>query len=294
MLCFKPDGTFTITQFTDLHYRNGEKKDLQTLRVMNQALDAEPTDLVVLTGDVIDGYFCRYPIRSYAEAVQPIVDRKLPWAAVFGNHDDEGSASRAELMASMRRLPGCLAIAGPAKVSGVGNYGLAITSGGKTAAMLYFIDSHAYDERARKEYDWIKQDQIDWYLHSSEALRRQNDGHGFPSLMFFHIPLPEFNDLWDSGIATGLRNEKICSPRHNSGMFSALRSAGDLMGVFVGHDHVNDFDGVLEGIHLCYGRATGFSSYGRDQFPRGARIIRLRAGQRTFETWLWLDPVTSD
>src|SRR5271168_3274715 len=101
MLSFNPDGTFTITQFTDLHYRNGEADDVRTLRLMSDVLDAERPNLVVLTGDVIDGSFCQNPIQSFANAVRPIVDRGLRWAAVFGNHDDEGSASRGQLMASM-------------------------------------------------------------------------------------------------------------------------------------------------------------------------------------------------
>ncbi len=40
------------------------------------------------------------------------------------------------------------------------------------------------------------------------------------------------------------------------------------MGTFVGHDHVNDFVGDLYGIRLCYGRATGFNTYGRQGFTR--------------------------
>ncbi len=46
---------------------------------------------------------------------------------------------------------------------------------------------------------------------------------------------------------------------------------------------------VEEGIQLAYGRCTGFSSYGKEGFPRGARLIRLTAGQRGFETKVILD-----
>jgi Calcineurin-like phosphoesterase len=280
MLQFKSDHTFTIAQFTDTHYRNGEAPDLETLRVMNHVLDMEKPDLVVLSGDVIDGSHCRDPIKSWADAARPMIDRNLPWGAVFGNHDDEGSANRSQLMAAMQQLPGCLSIPGPANVSGVGNFVLPVFEDDQPAANLYFLDSNGYADRIPKQYDWIKQDQIDWYLRAD---------HRLPALMFFHIPLPEYDTVWDFGKCTGSKFEPVCSPIFNSGLFNALKSAGDVMGTFVGHDHTNDYVGEMDGIRLCYGRATGFASYGREGFPRGARMIRLIAGKRDFVTWVSLD-----
>jgi len=268
-------GTFKIVQFTDLHYRNGEDEDVRTHGVMREILDAEHPDLVVLSGDVIDGKYCRNPLRSWADAVQPIIDRTLPWAAVFGNHDDEGSATRAELMTAMRQLPGCLSKPGAENLSGVGNFVLPILHHDAPVARLIFLDSHSYTDREPKAYDWIKPDQIDWYRQLP---------HDLPALMFFHIPLPEFDDVWNAGNCIGSKYEAVCSPKFNSGLFDAIQEAGDVMGVFAGHDHVNDYEGKLAGIRLCYGRATGFASYGRAGFPRGGRVIDLIARAKDFET----------
>jgi hypothetical protein len=85
-----------------------------------------------------------------------------------------------------------------------------------------------------------------------------------------------------------MKYEEICPPFVNSGFFSALHEAGDVMGTFVGHDHVNDFIGDLYGIRLAYGRATGYNTYGRAGMARGARVIRLTQGVRAFRTWLHL------
>lgn len=63
----------------------------------------------------------------------------------------------------------------------------------------------------------------------------------------------------------------------------------DVRGTFVGHDHINDYWGELHGIRLCYGRATGYNTYGKEGFPRGARIIQLTEGEADFQTWLRLD-----
>ena len=64
--------------------------------------------------------------------------------------------------------------------------------------------------------------------------------------------------------------------------------AVDVMGTYVGHDHINDYEGDLYGIRLCYCRGTGFHTYGREGFPRGARIIQLMEGKRDFRTWQYL------
>ena len=65
-----------------------------------------------------------------------------PWAAVFGNHDDEGTATRHELMDVMQESALSLSEPGPAHVPGVGNYILTVQSseGVEPAALLYFID----------------------------------------------------------------------------------------------------------------------------------------------------------
>jgi hypothetical protein len=221
--------------------------------------------------------------------------RGIPWAAVFGNHDDEGSASRKDLLAAQQESSFCLSEAGPEEVAGVGNYVLRIGAAetGRLAAALYCLDSNAYDSADARQYAWIAQDQIAWYRETSRRLSHDyavSGGTGpLPALAFFHIPFPEYESVWTGQTCRGHRHEPVCAPVLNSGFFVALLEAGDVMGTFVGHDHVNDFEGELRGVRLCYGRATGYSSYGLEGFPRGARVIRLQEGERRFETWVRLD-----
>ena len=120
-------------------------------------------------------------------------------------------------------------------------------------------------------------------------LRHANGTEPLPALAFFHIPLPEFNQIWDLQECYGHKFEPVCCPLLNSGFFAALHEAGDVLGVFVGHDHINDFQGELYGIRLCFGRGSGFNTYGREGFKHGARIIRLTQGEHAFETWLRLE-----
>lgn len=289
MVRFRGDGTFTVVQFADIHWRNGDELDRRSAALMGEILDAEQPDLVIFDGDVLYGAGCKDADQAWREAVAPAVERGLAWAAVFGNHDDEGDRSRAELMALQRTLPGCLSQPGPATLSGVGNYVIPIFSATRdeVAAYLYCLDSHAYARNEVGGYGWIERDQIAWYLETARDLRARH-GKTLPALAFFHIPLPEFNEVWDLHPCRGVKGEPICCPLLNSGFFAALYEGGDVMGVFVGHDHLNDFMGDLHGIRLAFGRATGYGGYGRDDFPRGARVIRLSEGVYDFESWLRL------
>jgi hypothetical protein len=295
ILRFRSDGTFTIVQLTDVHWNNGEEADLRARALIEAVLDAEGPDLVVLTGDIVEGSLSRDPADACRQAVAPIEARGIPWAAVFGNHDDEGPLSREQLLEVLRASRLCLAERGPRSVTGVGNYVLRVGSAatGSLAAGLYFLDSNAYDARGLGDYAWIGHDQIGWYRETSRRLAAEyaavTTARPLPALAFFHIPLPEYEEVWRSRTCRGHRGEPVCGPAVNSGFFTALVEAGDVMGTFVGHDHLNDFEGQLHRIRLCYGRATGYSGYGLDGFQRGARVVRLQEGGRRFETWVRLE-----
>ncbi len=313
-LRFRPDGTFTIAQFTDLHWQNGNEEDRRTRALMERVLEAEQPDLVVLTGDVIAGNGCQDPARSWMAAVAPMEQSQVPWAAVFGNHDDEGTLSRADLMALQRAsCRWCLSEAGPEDVPGVGNFVRLVSSSKDAntaaalatpaAALLYFLDSGSYAPSGIGGYGWITFEQIGWFRRvAAQDLARSRQTQNappaaaaaaaaaaLPALAFFHIPLPEYNEVWEHHVCGGVKQEPICCPRLNTGLFAAFHEAGTVRGVFVGHDHVNDFEGDLHGIRLCYGRASGYNTYGKEGFARGARLIRLQEGEQTFTTWLHLD-----
>lgn len=100
------DGKFKILQISDTHMVTGvgqckdatdakgrllpkEEADPLTVKFMGQILDLEKPDLVVLTGDqlhhdILDSQSALFKV------VAPLIERSLPFASVFGNHDDEG------------------------------------------------------------------------------------------------------------------------------------------------------------------------------------------------------------
>ena len=290
ILKFNPNKTFKIVQFTDIHYIHGDVRATGVLDNIGAITDAEKPDVVFFTGDIIFDKPAKESIRAVLETIS---SRKIPFAAVFGNHDDEHDLNREELFKTIQAIPYNLT-ATVSEISGVTNFILPVLKSDQSApaCILYCFDSHAYSQiEGIDGYDYIKSDQIDWYRKSSTAYTQQNEGRPIPSLAFFHIPLPEYNQAAadETAILTGTRKEKVCAPQLNSGLFTAMKEMGDIKGMFVGHDHDNDYAVYWKEILLAYGRYSGGNTVYNNLKPSGARVIELTEGQDSFRTWIHLN-----
>lgn len=284
ILRFNEEGKFKIVQFTDTHFEYNTPQSDTVLTIIQTVINEEKPDLVVITGDVV----CSKETReAWLQLTRAFVDAKVPWAITLGNHDHEYALSNREIIALIDTLPYCLTSNGPEDISGSGNYILPVLSAENEsiAALLYFFDSNAYSfDKKVSTYDWIKFDQIAWYRAQSKAFTKQNNGNPYPALGFFHIPLPEYNDVRYDSITVGSNIEEPCPPTINSGFFNAMLEMKDIMGTFVGHDHDNNYIGCLHNICLAYGCKTGLNSYG--DLEKGARVIVMQEGERKFDTWI--------
>lgn len=152
--------------------------------LVEHALDEERPDLVIFTGDQLNGQGTSWdPTSVLAKFAAPVIARRIPWAAVFGNHDDEDpgqAGTRRDQLRRMQGLPYSLVQAGPEDIHGVGNYVLKVSSADASKTHLltmYFLDSGAYAAGFftmfgffPTEYDFLRQDQIDWFLKESGML----------------------------------------------------------------------------------------------------------------------------
>jgi hypothetical protein len=185
-------------------------------------------------------------------------------------------------------MPYNLTVNGPEKIAGNGNYVLNVLSSesSKKAALLYCFDSHSgfHPKTDLGAYEWIKFNQIEWYRNQSSRYTKANGSKPLPALAFLHIPLPEYKEIIGKSTTVGLHQETVCAPDINSGMYSALLECKDVMGVFAGHDHNNNYIGCLRNICLAYGNCSGRQCYGN--IGRGARVIELYEGERKFDSWI--------
>ncbi|CAK44581.1 hypothetical protein CBS63078_10105 [Aspergillus niger] len=283
------NGRFKIMQLADLHLSTGLgacrdpvpaepvpgqkcEADPRTLEFVERLLDEEQPDFVVLSGDQVNGETSRDAQSALFKSVKLLVDRKIPYAAIFGNHDDEGNLKRPELMTILEDLPYSLSTAGPEEIDGVGNYYVEILGRGSTthsALTLYLLDSHSYspDERQFRGYDWIKPSQIRWFKNTAQGLKTKHHEytHMHMNMAFIHIPLPEYRD--PNNYYRGNWTEIPTAPGFNSGFKDALEEEGILF-VSCGHDHVNDYcmlnrdNEEKPSLWMCYGGGAGFGGYG--------------------------------
>ncbi len=262
---FREDGTFHVLHITDLQEGVHPKKD--TLRLLHALLDTAKPDLVILTGDQLKGYSPAFRLLG-KESVQntlhmltePMEKRGIPYAVTFGNHDLQCGLSNEEQAAIYRSYPYCIC---PAEEQGAGTFYLKIrNSSGAEALRFYLVDSgnktvHGqYAPPSKEVLMWLKglllEDQV-------------------PSMVFQHIPLPEYKKCRNVTL-----KERICSPGKNAGEFALLRDNGQVMAVFCGHDHKNDFVGRVDGIDLGYTPSGGFACYGPGA-ERGGRLLTFHA-----------------
>jgi len=290
-LKFKSDRPFKIVQFSDI--QDDEMLDPRTASAMGRILDSEKPDLVILTGDNVSTGETQTlaELKSAIEQIaRPMEARKVPWAIVFGNHDTDGlgkiGIDKAQMFEIYRAYPHNINPKDPPGVYGSGNGLLKILGpGNKPAFGIWLLDSNAYvkqDFGGQKldTYDWIRSSQIEWYLRESRLAEKES-GFKLPSLMFFHICLPEFALMAATTKTVGERNENECPSSINSGMFATLLDRGDVLGVYVGHDHVNTYEGSWYGIRLGYGGNIGYGTYGlpgneeQKHRLRGARVFEI-------------------
>ena len=285
-LRFNKDGKFKIVQFTDVHFKYKNPASDIALERINQVLDEEQPDFVIFTGDVV---YSAPADKGMLQVLEQVSKRKLPFVVTFGNHDNEQGMTREQLYDIIRQVPGNLmpdrgSVLSPDYVLTV----KASSDAKKDAAVLYCMDSHSYSPlKDVKGYAWLTFDQVNWYRQQSAAYTAQNGGKPLPALAFFHIPVPEYNEAAsdENAILRGTRMEEACAPKLNTGMFAAMKESGDVMGIFVGHDHDNDYAVMWKGILLAYGRFTGGNTE-YNHLPNGARIIVLDEGARTFTSWI--------
>ncbi|EQC26219.1 hypothetical protein SDRG_15955 [Saprolegnia diclina VS20] len=277
------DGSlrFRILQIPDLHYTNlalypcdhkpdtmlGLCVEAYMTTMVSKMLDDVKPDFVVFTGDQLEAL--HFPqtwlgslaaINTYAAEVEK---RKIPWAMVFGNHDENVDpylfANKHVMMAYIESLPHSYAKFGPYGIGGAGNYELRVAAGG-ASLHLYFLDTGKDGTVSAGQKALLRS------FAASHAPEKA------PALAFYHIPVQEYNDF--NGTGQGSKGEAVSSGVMNTGLFDTMVQMGDVKASFCGHDHFNDYCFLRGTVHLCYGGGVGYgAAYAKGDHPRTARVI---------------------
>lgn len=116
------------------------------------------------------------------KAFRPVIEYQVPWAAILGNHDQESTMTREELMSLISLMDYSVSQTNPSNanqmirnIDGFGNYDINVYGApgshlaNSSILNLYFLDSgdRAVVQGART-YGWIKESQLKWLRDVSQ------------------------------------------------------------------------------------------------------------------------------
>ncbi|KAM0833385.1 hypothetical protein ACQ4PT_064299 [Festuca glaucescens] len=334
-LRFVRGGRFKVALFADLHYGEnawtdwGPAQDDRSDRVMATVLDAEKPDLVVYLGDLVTANNVPIPNATlyWDRAFSPARSRGVPWATVFGNHDDMAfewpmewfspdgvppvhcpppvsgcsfrGTPRVDLMTAETDRDGgeeglSRSSVGPKELwPGVSNYVLQVLSREKEqdpALLMYFLDSGggSYPEV-------ISDAQVRWFQSQSHFL---NPDGRIPELVFWHIPstayakvAPKAKSKIRRPCVGSLNIEHVAPQQAEWGMMDSLAKRPSVKGIFVGHNHGLDWCCPYDKLWLCFARHTGHGGYGG--WPKGSRIVEMSENPFSVESWIRMENGTT-
>lgn len=283
VLTKQPNKDFVILNISDTHFSDYDHRAFTAFDVeakVKSLVSSIKPDLITVTGDIVCTDSTYYAIRRITDLFESF---GIPWAPVYGNHDDEGNCDLNYLADIMMSSPNCVMQKGDPEM-GVGNYIINIAEEQNDGSLkiiesLIMMDSH---------HSQANEKQVKWFTWATDGINRISNNSAEISVVC-HIPIPEYqyaydeawdkdNNRWKDGFdAYGEKNEEICCEKNNGipvqrGFFDAIKNSGTTKFVFCGHEHLNNFSIKYQGVRLTYCLKIGVASGSKFKFSGGTQI----------------------
>ena len=239
--------------------------DKNCFNYITELIESERPDLIILTGDIIYGEFDDSGI-IWTRIVKFMDSFGIPWAPIYGNHDNESAKGVEWQNAQLEAAENCLFKKGD--LTGNGNYSIGLVDGsGEIRRVIYMLDSHGC---IGLEAAGLAEDQIAWIKEVSNAVDTAY-GEEVPAFACYHIPSLDFQSAfvekygYDASESFSLDGSSVdCDfgeKNENISYFNAYveehLKESNVDGVFSGHDHTNNYSILYNGIRYTYGTKTG-------------------------------------
>jgi len=275
-----PLEDFRILQLCDIHLSQSDIYE-RHFKLIDKTINDADADFIVLNGDSFT-----YADKSVVTKLFSFIDSyDIPWTFTYGNHDDQGyfSDTYIEELLGKRNLFKNVKFANynvhDDDVTGRSNFAINVYDRSLNGAgvyentdlfQIYCLESHSYNFDTIA-YDYIKQNQIDWYERMVNYFKDRNGGVVTPSVMYFHIPLPEFFTAWNeykgnvpnehnSHVPEGFDSKASTdemgggpTPSSDTHLFDKIKELGSTKAISCAHDHINDSVIVYDDVALCFG-----------------------------------------
>lgn len=267
----KTRDDFKILVLTDTQLWMNPSDNKACYDEIRKLVEQTKPDLIATTGDNVSGVTSRFLTKQF---VKELDSYKIPWTAVFGNHDDEIPMTTLNWQGDQfQKSPYSLFEKGPSNLYGCGNYVVNITEGGKPVYSLFMFDNgryFEYEEGSKREI-YMGYEQIAWYEWNVRGIAAAA-GKTVPSMVFSHFALPEFREAVEAYGQKDATDESYTIPAEHgfgacdylpgcapvdSGFFDTCKELGSTKYLFCGHDHENYASVGYEGMTMTYGMKTG-------------------------------------
>ncbi len=301
------NGKLRIMQISDAQDLHWVRKTM--LKMLENACEDLKPDLIVFTGDNILGNHLRdYRFSSKKKemsradefeimrtALAHILDiperRNVPFAVIYGNHDDMNSFTGDEQAEIIRSYGMNRGFENTGDLCGTYRLPVYSSDGEKQLLNLWMMNTAWHDKALDKCFNDITEKQVEWFRNESQSQKNANDGKPYPSLVFMHIPLKELEEftqecspeestitLTDANLRAkkgifGHLHEPVTPVENDNGFYKEVLNDGGVMGIVSGHDHLNDFYGEKDGIKFVQTPCASFRCYGNPH--RGVRIFDI-------------------
>lgn len=285
---------FLVLNLSDPQLGNGEwdegHKNRRILeKTVHTLVECVKPDLITVSGDLSwAGNDLAYDMLA------DLLDSfGIPWAPVWGNHDNQNGADYIDSVAD-RYLTHkyCVYEKGDPAI-GNGNYVIGVEEDGKLVSAILMMDSHDrapfVDADGNEQISWARltEPQMEWYKAQVAVLRKMGCED---TSIIMHIPFYAYNtayraayakpdeesrkqlmpetaipgaDCWNPGYedSLGVQYEGIGSYGVDDGVFEIIRDLGSTKHVIVGHDHVNNWIIPYQGVKLVFSLKAGAGCY---------------------------------
>ncbi|MFX0100486.1 MAG: metallophosphoesterase [Candidatus Hodarchaeota archaeon] len=304
-------SSFKILHVTDMHLSGFNPLDWFCIKRVEKLAKMHDVDLIVITGDLF-GHRKAGSMKRTVNLVENVLGKNFCWTLAWGNHDQEMHDRKHDIITQLDEVEAHLE-----------SRKKCIYKKTREFIETYSPDPFTSNDLERKAYQPYldggeslkhfdgfyggnfhveicskEKKKPSWsifilnsrrgYHVPPNALKWMEDRiksqeRALPTLCFYHVPNYEYRLIWEQGIAKGIKREKVCHEKDKGRIHEHFKKLGCIKACFVGHDHVNDYHGMMDGIDYVYGRKTCLGGYGSNKkvekkkktIKIGAKLIML-------------------
>ena len=313
-----PNRDFLILNFSDPQLTDSEwNEDAGAIvtGTVKELTERVRPDLITLSGDLAwAGHR-----DSYARLADLMESCGVPWAPVFGNHDNQNGQEEVDsTLEIFSARKGFLFERGDPSL-GCGNYVIAITEGGKPLHAVFMTDTHnlkpavSPEGEAYKDWSDLNAEQIAWYEKTAAALKAD----GCPeTTVIMHIPCYSFRqafaaalkpgidplsvdptdgaqtECWNEGYedSFGVAFDGVSSYPVDNGFLDSVIAVGSTKTIICGHNHTTDFSVPYRGVRHVFSLKVGPGCFW-DEKLNGGTVVRIDSNGHAEARHEFVDPV---